>query len=102
MRLGVDSIENFRTGIIQTLHASRLPKVRRNSSISLHESITIIVLQYRILLNGFGYALFGVPASDLESVWRDDTVTPPGKSPLLGPRSIPTVAASTVTITSNY
>ncbi|KAH0818256.1 hypothetical protein GEV33_004535 [Tenebrio molitor] len=28
MRLGVDSIENLRTGIIQTLHASRLPKVR--------------------------------------------------------------------------
>lgn len=27
MRLGVDSIENLRTGIIQTLHASRLPKV---------------------------------------------------------------------------
>lgn len=28
MRLGVDSIENLRTGIIQTLHASRLPKVK--------------------------------------------------------------------------
>lgn len=27
MRLGVDSIENLRTGIVQTLHASRLPKV---------------------------------------------------------------------------
>lgn len=27
MRLGVDSIENVRTGIIQTLHASKLPKV---------------------------------------------------------------------------
>ena len=27
MRLGVDSIENLRTGIIQTLHASKLPKV---------------------------------------------------------------------------
>lgn len=27
MRLGVDSIENVRTGIIQTLHATRLPKV---------------------------------------------------------------------------
>lgn len=73
MRLGVDSIENLRTGIIQTLHASRIPK-------------------YRILLNGFGYALFGVPNGDLESVWRDETGS--GKSPLL-PRSIPTVAAST-------
>lgn len=28
MRLGVDSIENFRTGIMQTLHASKWPKVR--------------------------------------------------------------------------
>lgn len=27
MRLGVDSVENLRTGIIQTLHATRLPKV---------------------------------------------------------------------------
>ena len=27
MRLGVDSVENVRTGIIQTLHATRLPKV---------------------------------------------------------------------------
>jgi sn1-specific diacylglycerol lipase len=76
MRLGVDSIENLRTGIIQTLHASRLPK-------------------YRILLNGFGYALFGVPSGDLETTWRDEIATVPGRSPLLD-RSIPTVAASTV------
>ncbi|XP_060529277.1 diacylglycerol lipase-beta-like [Cylas formicarius] len=76
MRLGVDSIENLRTGIIQTLHASRLPK-------------------YRILLNGFGYALFGVPPGDLESTWRDETLPEPGRSPLLESSIIPTVAAST-------
>lgn len=77
MRLGVDSIENFRTGIIQVLHASRLPK-------------------YRILLNGFGYALFGVPSRDLESTWRDETLnSAPSRSPLLGYQFIPTVAAST-------
>ncbi|KAI4462116.1 diacylglycerol lipase -related [Holotrichia oblita] len=78
MRLGVDSIENVRTGIIQTLHASRLPK-------------------YRILLNGFGYALFGVPPGDLESTWKNDDLesTTPGTSPLLGRRPVPTVAAST-------
>ncbi|XP_044755828.1 diacylglycerol lipase-beta-like [Coccinella septempunctata] len=75
MRLGVDSVENLRTGIIQVLQASRLPK-------------------YRILLNGFGYALFGVPPGDLESTWRDD-LTAPGRSPLLGYQFIPTVAAST-------
>ncbi|KAI4462137.1 diacylglycerol lipase -related [Holotrichia oblita] len=81
MRLGVDSIENVRTGIIQTLHASRLPK-------------------YRILLNGFGYALFGVPPGDLESTWKNDDLesTTPGTSPLLGRRPVPTVAASTVGI----
>lgn len=79
MRLGVDSIENLRTGIIQTLHASKLPK-------------------YRILLNGFGYALFGVPSGDLETVWRNEEVTnTSGRSPLLDGRApIPTVAASTV------
>ncbi|XP_013180657.1 PREDICTED: sn1-specific diacylglycerol lipase beta isoform X2 [Papilio xuthus] len=51
MRLSVHSIENLRTKVIQTIHATKLPK-------------------YRIMLNGFGYALFGVPARDLESTWR--------------------------------
>ncbi|XP_041976956.1 diacylglycerol lipase-beta isoform X1 [Aricia agestis] len=51
MRLSVHSIENLRTKIIQTIHATKLPK-------------------YRIMLNGFGYALFGVPTRDLESTWR--------------------------------
>lgn len=53
------------------------------------------VLQYRILLNGFGYALFGVPPGDLETTWRDETIVA-GRSPLLGYQFIPTVAASTV------
>lgn len=85
MRLGVDSIENLRTGVIQTLHATRLPK-------------------YRILLNGFGYTLFGVPPRDLETTWRDFAAASnqtqphqPGTSPLLGnnSRNVPTVAEST-------
>ncbi|XP_050310240.1 diacylglycerol lipase-beta-like [Anthonomus grandis grandis] len=79
MRLGVDSIENLRTGIIQTLHASKLPK-------------------YRIILNGLGYTLFGVPPRDLESTWKDDMIPEfqeLPRSPLLGGRVIPTVAAST-------
>ncbi|XP_048518844.1 diacylglycerol lipase-beta isoform X2 [Dendroctonus ponderosae] len=75
MRLGVDSIENLRTGIVQTLHASRLPK-------------------YRILLNGLGYMLFGVPSRDLEATWRDDMEGEPLRSPLLGDRAIPTVEAA--------
>lgn len=75
MRLGVDSIENLRTGIIQVLHASRLPK-------------------YRVVLNGCGYALFGVPSGDLESTWRDDIVSS-GTSPLLEQRSIHTIAEAT-------
>lgn len=33
MRLGVDSVENLRTGIIQTLHASKLPKVSKVQTI---------------------------------------------------------------------
>ncbi|XP_076251583.1 diacylglycerol lipase-beta-like [Rhynchophorus ferrugineus] len=75
MRLGVDSIENLRTGIIQTLHASKLPK-------------------YRILLNGFGYALFGVPPGDLEKTWRNEMIPEKGKAPLIVTNNIPTVAAS--------
>lgn len=49
-------------------------------------------------MNGFGYALFGVPPRDLETTWRDEVeVTMTGESPLLG-RSAPvqTVAAITV------
>ncbi|XP_025832678.1 sn1-specific diacylglycerol lipase beta [Agrilus planipennis] len=75
MRLGVDSAENFRTGIIQVLHASRLPK-------------------YRVLLNGCGYALFGVPPCDLESTWKKDLSSPPGRSPLLEPKEIHTITSS--------
>lgn len=40
------------------------------------------------MLNGFGYALFGVPTRDLESTWRDpedleNTVGENGQDPLL-------------------
>lgn len=55
MRLSVDSIENLRTQILEVLEACRLPK-------------------YRIILNGCGYALFGVPSRDLESTWRKSQV----------------------------
>lgn len=52
MRLSVDSIENLRTSLLVTLHACRLPK-------------------YRVVLNGFGYALFGVPETDLNKTWAN-------------------------------
>lgn len=39
------------------------------------------------MINGFGYALFGVPSRDLESTWRTDMSTAPpsvqGQLPLL-------------------
>lgn len=54
MRLSVESIENLRTTIIETIRACHLPK-------------------FRIMLNGFGYALFGIPSRDLESTWKDVT-----------------------------
>ncbi|XP_026465455.1 sn1-specific diacylglycerol lipase beta-like [Ctenocephalides felis] len=75
MRLGVDSIENLRTCVLETLRACKLPK-------------------YRIVLNGLGYAMFGVPSRDLETTWRDDVITRPGPghSPLLGSRPISTVS----------
>lgn len=54
MRLGVDSMENLRTSVIETIRACKFPK-------------------WRIMLNGVGYALFGVPSRDLEKTWRDVT-----------------------------
>ncbi|KAL7022366.1 hypothetical protein ACKWTF_012212 [Chironomus riparius] len=52
MRLCVESVENIRTNVIETLRACKLPK-------------------YRILLNGFGYTMFTIPSRDLETTWRD-------------------------------
>jgi hypothetical protein len=54
----------------------------------MHEvktSARFLLLQYRIMLNGFGYAMFGVPTSDLETVWKNECTTPPalGHLPLL-------------------
>lgn len=37
----------------------------------------ILFLQYRIFLNGFGYAFFGIPSRDLESTWKSDRVRTP-------------------------
>lgn len=44
-----------------------------------------MLLQYRIMLNGFGYAIFGVPTRDLETTWKSECTTPPapGHLPLL-------------------
>ncbi|XP_076766853.1 diacylglycerol lipase-beta [Xylocopa sonorina] len=50
MRLSVDSIENLRTAQFMALRMCRLPK-------------------YRIVLNGFGYMLFGIPEKDLSETW---------------------------------
>lgn len=52
MRLGVDSVENLRTSVIETIRACKFPK-------------------WRIMLNGVGYAFFGVPARDLEQTWHN-------------------------------
>ncbi|CAH1398562.1 unnamed protein product [Nezara viridula] len=62
MRLNVPNFEDLRTQIFNVLQACRLPK-------------------YRVFLNGFGYALFGVPAADLESVWRNERPTPRMRQP---------------------
>ncbi|XP_065203555.1 diacylglycerol lipase-beta [Planococcus citri] len=58
MRVGIDSVEDLRTNMMHVLHACRLPK-------------------YRIFLNGFGYAFFGVPSRDLESTWKSDRIRTP-------------------------
>lgn len=54
------------------------------------------------MLNGFGYALFGVPSRDLETTWHDVTeiTKKAAQSPLLtsGERPIQTVATAVSTI----
>lgn len=74
MRLSIDSAEDLRTTLHHVLEASRLPK-------------------YRIMLNGFGYAMFGVPTSDLETTWKSECTTPPapGHLPLLFQSPEPTM-----------
>ncbi|CAK9804113.1 Diacylglycerol lipase-beta [Anthophora quadrimaculata] len=69
MRLSVDSSENLRTSLLMTLRACRLPK-------------------YRVVLNGLGYMLFGIPERDLSKTWTNCNVitTASGKSPLLDER----------------
>ncbi|XP_031774668.1 sn1-specific diacylglycerol lipase beta-like [Apis florea] len=70
MRLSVDSIENLRTRLLMVLRACHLPK-------------------YRIVLNGLGYVLFGIPEKDLEKMWKPNSIkTISGKSPLLNDRNI--------------
>ncbi|KAK9512943.1 hypothetical protein O3M35_001247 [Rhynocoris fuscipes] len=62
MRLSVHNFEDLRTQMFNVLQSCRLPK-------------------YRVFLNGFGYALFGVPTRDLESTWRNDRPTPRFRTP---------------------
>ncbi|XP_032669809.1 sn1-specific diacylglycerol lipase beta-like isoform X1 [Odontomachus brunneus] len=66
MRMSVESTENLRTSLVTILRACRLPK-------------------YRVILHGFGYALFGVPERDLTKTWANYNIvsTIPGHSPLL-------------------
>jgi len=47
----------------------------------------IFCFKYRVFLNGFGYALFGVPSRDLESTWRHRTTSEMRNSPLLAMHS---------------
>ncbi|XP_053974447.1 diacylglycerol lipase-beta-like isoform X1 [Hylaeus volcanicus] len=71
MRLGLHSAENFRTSMLMALRACRLPK-------------------YRVVLNGFGYMLFGIPEKDLSKTWTTNCAevnTSIGGSPLLDERN---------------
>lgn len=63
------------------------PKIQIIYSFSHVNNRFLFLLQYRIMINGFGYALFGIPSRDLESTWRNDmSTTAPslqGQLPLL-------------------
>ncbi|XP_076176575.1 diacylglycerol lipase-beta isoform X2 [Ptiloglossa arizonensis] len=69
MRLSVDSTENLRISLLTSLNACRLPK-------------------YRVVLNGLGYMLFGIPERDLSKTWTNCNVitTSSGVTPLLNER----------------
>lgn len=73
MRLCVESVENIRTNVIETLRACKLPKVM-NYFFTHHRHWVIntpLIFQYRIMLNGFGYTMFNIPSRDLETTWRE-------------------------------
>lgn len=73
-------------------------KIATNKALTTYRFSSLLSkLQWRIMLNGFGYALFGVPSRDLETTWHDVTeITKKaaGQSPLLGERPIQTVATA--------
>ncbi|KAL0842179.1 hypothetical protein ABMA28_014345 [Loxostege sticticalis] len=51
MRISLKSAQMFRDRLIETMHATKLPK-------------------YRILLKGLRYTFFSIPESDLNSIWK--------------------------------
>lgn len=79
MRLAIESVENLRTSVIETLRACKFPK-------------------WRIMLNGVGYVFFGVPSRDLEKTWKDVTdieaTHRDGNDPLLDARLVQTIATT--------
>lgn len=54
-------------------------------------------------MNGFGYALFGVPPADLETTWRNETdvSTIEGASPLLARRGLTSIEVCNVSSSRN-
>lgn len=55
------------------------------------------MLQYRVVLNGLGYILFGIPEKDLENIWNayNMITTVSGETPLLNDRDINTIEVYT-------
>lgn len=61
----------------------------------------VFLLQYRIFLNGFGYAFFGVPSRDLESTWKSDRI----RTPVFPARDRPLLSngpSTSCDVTPNY
>ncbi|XP_046681043.1 diacylglycerol lipase-beta-like isoform X4 [Homalodisca vitripennis] len=78
MRISVETIENLRAQLFEALQNCRLPK-------------------YRVIVNGFGYALFGVPSKHLNTTWRDDRPTPHHSVLLPAPNAVPYMFAEVAT-----
>ncbi|KAL7050484.1 hypothetical protein ACKWTF_004097 [Chironomus riparius] len=74
-RISVEAVEYLRTNILESLQSCRLPK-------------------YRVILNGFAYALLGIPSRDLEKTWynvNEVSTQSNHSSTLLDPQIIATI-----------
>jgi hypothetical protein len=80
-----DTILQCKTRLLFLIKREREREKKNYINTKLKSPLHVMLLQYRIMLNGFGYAMFGVPTRDLETTWKSECTAPPapGHLPLL-------------------